>query len=162
MITLSQEIPDDWWEVENLFDLSFAPGRTGLSSYRLREGNDPVAALCFVARDSTNALVGAVRVYPIVIGETQAEALLLGPIAVHPTVQGEGVGGDLMQKCLAQAEEMGWRRVVLVGDAPYYSRFGFEKAQNLVFPPPINEDRLLCLALSENAFEGVTGDIKSP
>ncbi|MEM7242241.1 MAG: N-acetyltransferase [Pseudomonadota bacterium] len=162
MIEIKPEAQEDWWEVENLFDLSFAPGRTGLSSYRLREGNDPVETLCFVARDTTQALVGAVRVYPIIIGENADDALLLGPIAVHPTVQGEGVGGDLMQKCLSCAREMGWRRVILVGDAPYYSRFGFTKAQNLVFPPPINEDRLLCLALEEHAFEGVKGDIKSP
>jgi len=162
MITIGQEKSEDWWEVENLFDLSFAPGRTGLSSYRLREGNAPVEALCYVARDATGALVGAVRVYPILIGEKEDAALLLGPIAVHPTVQGEGVGGDLMQKCLSVAAEIGWERVVLVGDAPYYSRFGFEKAQNLVFPPPINVDRLLCLALRKDAFSDVYGDIKSP
>jgi predicted N-acetyltransferase YhbS len=45
------EQKEDWWEVEALYDLCFAPGREALSSYRLREGVDPVAGLCLVARD---------------------------------------------------------------------------------------------------------------
>ena len=51
MYHLTQETHDDWHEVEYLFDLAFAPGRSALSSYRLRDGVDPVAELCIVARD---------------------------------------------------------------------------------------------------------------
>ena len=162
MVTISTEDQEDSWEVEYLFDLSFAPGREMLSSYRLREGNTPIQELCLTARDATGALVGAIRYYPIKIGLNEDPALLLGPIAVHPTVQGEGVGSELMQKSLKLAAQKGWERVVLVGDAPYYQRFGFEKAQNLGFPPPVNLERLLVKPLIKNAFTKVTGDIKLP
>ncbi len=162
MLTIAQETAEDAWEVENLFDLSFAPGRQMLSSYRLREGNEPVAELCQIMRDDTGALVGAIRYYPILIGDEDHEALLLGPISVHPTVQGEGVGGELIQNTLEIARKNGWERVILIGDAPYYGRFGFKKAQNLSFPPPVNPDRLLCLPLRQNAFDDVKGDIKLP
>ena len=98
MIRLSEEAAEDWWEVEALFDLCFAPGREALSSYRLREGVAPVAPLCLVARDGDGILAAAIRYFPVQVAE--APALLLGPIAVHPTRQGEGLGGYLMRESL--------------------------------------------------------------
>lgn len=157
MFRLSQENPDDIWDVEYLFDLSFAPGREALSSYRLREGIAPVADLCLVARDVDGTVGGAIRYWPVVIGEDRWPALLLGPVAVHPTHQGEGLGALLIKESMARAKELGWTRVILVGDAPYYSRFGFAKADFLTFPPPTNPDRLLYHALQEGAFDGVSG-----
>ena len=62
---IRKETADDWWEVEALFDLSFAPGREALSSYRLRDGVDPVPELCLVARDDDGVLGGAIRFWPI-------------------------------------------------------------------------------------------------
>ena len=161
MYQIEQEQKSDWWDVEALFDLSFAPGREALSSYRLRDGVDCVAALCLVARDSDGVLGGAIRFWPIRIGENQDDELLLGPIAVHPTRQGEGLGGKLMRMSLDKAKELGWTRVVLVGDAPYYARYGFQKADFLKYPPPTNPERLLCLGLVDGAFHGVSGAINS-
>jgi predicted N-acetyltransferase YhbS len=159
MYEIRPEQAEDWWDVESLLDLSFAPGREALSSYRLRDGVPRVPELCLVARDSDGILGGAIRFWPIQIGENQAQALLLGPIAVHPTRQGEGLGGQLIRSALELARQSGWERVILVGDAPYYGRFGFKKADFLQYPPPTNPDRLLYLALSEGAFDGVTGMI---
>ena len=73
-------------------DLAFAPGRAALSSYRLRDGVEPVAELCLVARDEYDALAGAIRYWPVRVGAAGHAALLLGPVAVHPTRQGEGLG----------------------------------------------------------------------
>ena len=53
---LEEETEADWWEVEALYDLCFAPGRTALSSYRLRDGVPPVKDLCTVARDGDGTL----------------------------------------------------------------------------------------------------------
>lgn len=147
--------------MEYLFDLAFAPGRTALSSYRLREGVDPVGALCLIARDEYDSIAGAIRYWPILIGEREAPALLLGPVAVHPTRQGEGIGALLVTESLERAHRLGWTRVVLVGDEPYYRRFGFTRdtARALEFPPPTNPDRLLARALEDRAFEGVEGMI---
>ncbi|MEO1561830.1 MAG: N-acetyltransferase [Pseudomonadota bacterium] len=159
MYSLSQETEADRLEVEALYDLSFAPGREALSSYRLREGVASVSGLNCVARDTDGVLAGAIRYWPIRIGEQLAAALLLGPIAVHPTRQGEGLGVILMTETLSSASALGWERVVLIGDAPYYGRFGFEKAPDLLFPPPTNPDRVLRKELKENAFSGVYGTI---
>lgn len=157
LIDMHPELASDWWEVEALFDLCFAPGRTALSSYRLREDVPSVAGLSTVARDGQGILAGAIRYWPVRIGA--ARSLLLGPVAVHPTHQGEGLGALLIQGTLQKAAETGWERVMLVGDAPYYSRFGFERLDDVHMPPPTNPDRVLGRALIENAWLGISGDV---
>lgn len=157
LFTLAQEMPQDWWEVEALFDLCFAPGRTALSSYRLRDEVPPVAGLCRVARDQYGNLGGAIRCWPVMVG--LHEALLLGPVAVHPTAQGEGLGGALVRDTVARAAEQDYARILLVGDAPYYARFGFERLEGVEMPPPTNPDRVLGLALVDGAWDGVRGTV---
>jgi len=160
MIQLSQETADDWWEVEALYDLCFAPGREMLSSYRLRRDVPPVEPLCWVARDGDGTLTGAIRNWPVRVGGKWA--LLLGPVAVHPTHQGEGIGGMLIHRALAEAAEDRWSRVLLVGDAPYYGRFGFRRLDAVAMPPPTNPDRILGLELRPGAWAGVKGPVRRP
>lgn len=155
MISLNREGEQDWWEVEALLDLCFAPGREALSSYRLRDGVDPVADLCLVARDETGAVAGAIRYWPVIVG-AKDRALLLGPVAVHPVHQGEGLAATLIGGSLELALR-DWTRVLLVGDEPYYKRFGFSKLTGVLMPPPTNPDRVLGVALSSDAWHGVTG-----
>lgn len=157
MFELRPETAEDWWEVEALYDLCFAPGREALSSYRLRDGITPVSGLCLVARDPSGIVAGAIRYWPVMVGA--ARALLLGPVAVHPTRQGEGLGGLLIHGSLDKAREQGWPRVMLVGDAPYYARFGFERLDGVEMPPPTNPDRVLGIALRPDAWTGVTGHV---
>ncbi|SDY76915.1 GNAT family N-acetyltransferase [Citreimonas salinaria] len=159
MFTLAQETRDDGWEVEALYDTCFAPGRQALSSYRLREGVAPIAALCVVARDESGHMGGAIRYWPVCVGGSRA--LLLGPVAVHPTAQGEGLGGALIRDTLARAEAMGEARVMLVGDAPYYARFGFALLAGVEMPPPTNPERVLGVALRPGAWDGVTGVVEA-
>ena len=150
---LRQETPEYRWEVEALFDLCFAPGRTALSSYRLREDVDPVGALSLVAVDDLNIIGGAIRYWPVMVGDH--EALLLGPVAVHPTRQGEGLGAFLIQDSLARAWALGHARVLLVGDAAYYRRLGFSALNGVEMPPPTNPDRVLGVG----DWTGVTGTV---
>ncbi|MFQ6549127.1 GNAT family N-acetyltransferase [Aestuariibius sp. 2305UL40-4] len=156
-IEIVQEQDADWWEVEALFDLCFAPGREALSSYRLREGVGAVRTLCHVARED-GILAGAIRFWPVRVGD--AAAVLLGPIAVHPTHQGEGLGGALIREGLAAAREAGWARALLVGDAPYYGRFGFRRLEGVVMPPPTNPERVLGVDLCPPGWAGVSGPVR--
>ncbi|MFN3937010.1 MAG: GNAT family N-acetyltransferase [Gemmobacter sp.] len=158
MFHLAEETEGDWWEVEALYDLCFAPGREALSSYRLRDGVAPVAPLCLTLRDGHGQLAAAIRYWPVQVGDRPT--LLLGPVAVHPTRQGEGLGGLLIRESLAEARRLGWERVMLVGDAPYYRRFGFEKLDGVRMPPPTNPDRVLGLALTPDAWQGVAGTVE--
>lgn len=155
---LEREEPADWWEVEALYDLCFAPGRTALSSYRLRDNVPPVAELSLTLwDDESEALIAVIRYWPVRVGGSAA--LLLGPVAVHPTRQGEGLAGFLIRESLKRARALGWTRVMLVGDAPYYRRFGFGKLEGVIMPPPTNPDRVLGFALVPGAWEGVRGPV---
>lgn len=153
---LLQEKPADWWDVEALFDLCFAPGREALSSYRLRDSVDPVKDLCLLLRDDSG-VAAAIRYWPVAIGDRRA--LLLGPVAVHPTHQGEGLGGWVINESLSRAAQSGWERVLLVGDEPYYARFGFRRLEDVIMPPPTNPARILGLELVPGAWWGINGQV---
>lgn len=157
MFHLSEETEADGWEVEALFDLCFAPGREALSSYRLRDGVARVSDLCLILRDGDGTLAAAIRYWPVRVGGYPA--LLLGPVAAHPTRQGEGLGAYLIHESLVRATAAGWDRVMLVGDAPYYGRFGFHRLEGVVMPPPTNPDRVLGCALRTGAWDGVAGPV---
>ncbi len=103
-------------------------------------------------------MVAAIRYWPVRVAGRSV--LLLGPVAVHPTAQGEGLGGMLMRESLARAAAMGWGRVMLVGDAPYYGRFGFARLDGVEMPPPTNPDRVLGLELRPGAWVGVHGPVE--
>ena len=159
MYTLIPETKDDFWEVEALYDTCFAPGREALSSYRLRDGVPAVKGLSMVARDADGILGGAIRYWPVRVGGVPS--LLLGPVAVHPTRQGEGLGRALIEESLMFAAPLGWERVMLVGDAPYYNRFGFTQLQGVEMPPPTNPERVLGRTLVPGAWDGVKGAVSA-
>ena len=156
MYQLEEETEADWWEVEALYDLCFSSSRTALSSYRLRDGVPTIAALCLTLR-ADGVLVGAIRYWPVEVGG--CDVLLLGPVAVHPTHQGEGLGALMINESLTEAKRLGWERVLLVGDAPYYRRFGFRKLEGVEMPPPTNPDRVLGMVLKAGAWDNVRGRV---
>ncbi len=156
---LDCETDEDDWEIKALLDTAFGPGRKGLSAYRLREGVDPVAGLSLVSRDQFGAISGTIRFWPVRVGECESAALLLGPIAVHPTRQGEGIGAWLILEGLARARNLGWRHVILVGDLAYYARFGFKRCPALSFPPPTDPARVLFLKLNGIGGDSLSGQV---
>jgi predicted N-acetyltransferase YhbS len=146
-------------EIETLLDACFGLARLTKTTYRLREGESPVAALCHVARDPSGRLIGANSFWDLRIGEAGAPALLLGPLAVAPDLQGKGVGRALMRHGIAEARKLGHRLIVLVGDEPYYARVGFRRVphEKLLLPGPVDPARLLYLELVPGALEAVSG-----
>lgn len=157
MLIICSETADDDDEVEALYDLCFAPGRSALSSYRLREGISRIEDLSLIVRVD-GVLQAAIRYWPVRVAGRKV--LLLGPIAVHPTAQGEGLGALLMRDSLARAQKLGWERVLLVGDAPYYERFGFTRLDAVMMPPPTNPERVLGLELQPGAWSGLRGPVE--
>jgi predicted N-acetyltransferase YhbS len=88
-------------------------------------------------------------------------ALILGPLAVANTCRKLGVGAALMEHALAAATARGHRAVILLGDAPYYARFGFSaaKTSELLLPGAFERDRLLGLELTAGTLDGAWGMI---
>src|SRR6266702_6268589 len=143
---------------EALLDASFGENRHGRTCQRLRDGRAPAAGLALsVVREGT--LVGTVRLWHVSAGGRPA--LVLGPLAVDPACRELGIGATLMQQALAAARARGHVAVILLGDAPYYARFGFSAAKTgeLSLPGPFERDRLLALEFTAGALDCVSGMI---
>ncbi len=143
---------------EALLDACFGANRQLRTCQRLRDGRAPAEGLALSAV-SQGRLVGTLRLWHVSAGGTRA--LVLGPLAVDPSCRKLGVGTALMEHALAAAKQRGHGAVVLVGDAPYYARFGFSalKTVELRLPGPFERDRLLGLELRGGALDGVWGMI---
>lgn len=161
MCDLVQERPQDAPLIDDLHAQAFGPGRYARTAYLLREGSEPVKGLSFVAWQE-GELVGSIRFNPIVIGAARCPALLLGPLAVTPKRQRNGLGLSLIKAGLDVAAKQGHRLVLLIGDRPYYGKVGFDRVPDarLTLPGPYDPDRLLYLELDPGAFEGVYGKVE--
>jgi predicted N-acetyltransferase YhbS len=158
-IAVRQERHSDHDAREALLDHAYGDIRFTKTSQRLREDRLPSAGLSFVATEK-GRVVGSVRLWDVSAGPGR-KALLLGPLAVAPEHQGQGIGGKLMKQAIATARMRGHGAILLVGDAPYYGRFGFsaKKTGHLWMPGPYHPDRLLALELYAGALDGARGMI---
>jgi predicted N-acetyltransferase YhbS len=140
---------------EQLLDRAMGPERTKKSSEALRRGRLPAEGLALVARDRGGHVIGTVRLWNIEAGVDRdarpVEALLLGPLAMDPAYEGRGIGAALMRGAILEAKKRDHGAILLVGDAPFYERFGFfaDKARHLVMPGPFARNRFLGLELKE-------------
>lgn len=143
---------------EALLDACFGEDRRMRTCQLLRDGRAPAEGLALSAV-RRGKLVGTVRLWHVSAGGIPA--LILGPLAVDPTCRKLKVGAALMTCALAAARARGHRAVILLGDAPYYSRFGFsaEKTAELMLPGAFERERLLGLELQEGALDGAWGMI---
>ena len=139
MLELSHEGPADGPEIDALLDRAFGSDRLNKTSYRYREGIAPLAALV-PGRTRARRSVGAIRYWPIRLADRPA--LLLGPLAIEPARQNQGIGRALTAASLARAEALGWRLVFLVGDPGYYARYGFTVAPAGIVMPGESPMRL--------------------
>ena len=143
---------------EALLDACFGENRHMRTCQRLRDGRAPAEGLALSAV-RRGQLVGTVRLWHVSAGGLPA--LVLGPLAVDATSRELGIGAALMVEALAAARARGHGAVILLGDAPYYARFGFsaEKTGGLSLPGPFERERLLAFELREGALDGAWGMI---
>ena len=143
---------------EALLDACFGDNRHMRTCQRLRDGRLPAEGLAFSAL-AQGRLVGTLRLWHVSAGGVPA--LVLGPLAVDSAYRKLGVGASLMVRAIVAATARGHRAVLLLGDAPYYGRFGFSagKARELILPGTFERERLLGLELAEGALDGAWGMI---
>ena len=152
------ERPSDVVAREALLDACFGDHRHMRTCQRLRDGRAPAEGLAFSAV-ARGRLVGTLRLWHVSAGGVPA--LVLGPLAVDSACRSQGAGAALMVHALAAARARGHRAVLLLGDAPYYARFGFsaEKTRELQLPGAFEHERLLALEFEAGALDGAWGMI---
>jgi predicted N-acetyltransferase YhbS len=143
---------------ESLLDVCFGAARHARTCQRLRDGRLPAKGLAFSAVHQ-GRLVGTIRLWHVDAGGRAA--LMLGPLAVDPAARELGIGAELMKHAIAAATTLGHGAIILLGDEPYYSRFGFSSAnmEALSLPGPFERNRLLGLELRAGALDGAAGMI---
>jgi predicted N-acetyltransferase YhbS len=158
MVTIRHERPPDVPAREALLDRAFGGARFAKTCERLRVGRMPAAGLSLVAT-ADGRVVGTVRLWHISAGFDRP-ALLLGPLAVDPECRSRGIGAALMNRALSEARRRGHRIILLVGDEPYYAKFGFSAAATggLSLPGPYEANRLLGLALQDRPLAAELGE----
>lgn len=161
-VTTRPMTADDLPRVSDLHAVVFGPGRFTRTAYRVRERAGGVAAgLNGSSRVAVQGsrIVAAINFTDVRVGGKPGAALL-GPLVVDPAFNGQGYGRRLIAEALEAAKARGVRLVALVGDEPYYGRFGFKRVPpgRITFPGPADPARILAAELTAGAaaeFEGV-------
>ena len=159
-VRLATERPQDEAAVDALIDRAFGPGRLAKTAERLREGNRAAADLSFCAWEGER-LVGAVRLWPVTVGDTPA--VFLGPVAVEADCRRRGLAGELIARACEAAGAAGERLVLLVGDIGLFASSGFEPVPvgRAILPGPVDFRRLLWRPLQTDALDGVAGPVRA-
>jgi len=142
--------------VEALLDAAFGADRHGRTAYRLRIGTSAIPRLSFAAFDD-GELVGTLQSWPIALTAEGPVAeshplIMVGPVAVLPERQKQGVGRALMDHMVAAADASGDDALMLIGDPEYYDRlFGFnaDHTGGWDVPGPVERHRLLARLKSD-------------
>lgn len=155
-LLIRPERPLDAEAIERLHERAFGPGRFARTAYRLREAGTRRLDLSFAALVAT-LLVGSARMSAVRAGSVPA--LILGPLTVDPAFEGHGIGTALVERSLGAARTAGHGLVLLVGDAAFYGRFGFQPVPRgrLELPGPVDPARVLALELAAGALAEASG-----
>lgn len=142
-------------EIERLLDEGFGPARHNRTAYRLRAGETPIAPFSLVARSGKDGaphepaiLTGSLQCWRIALTgvvPARRELILLGPVAVAASHRNQGVASALVHEALDRIDAAGGAPVLLIGDAPFYGRFGFSAGRTggWMLPGPVDPARLL-------------------
>ena len=161
MVTLRPLHANDLAPVSELHASVFGPGRFARTAYRVREqrvgASLQVSPFCRAAVLG-NQLIASVTMTSIRIGIV-SDCLLLGPLAVHPEFAGQGYGRSVVAAAIEAAKSAGIKTIILVGDEPYYARFGFKRLTpgQITFPGPVDQSRVLGLELQEGSLAVAKG-----
>ena len=150
--------------VNALIEQAFGPGRFAKTAERLREGNKTLAHFSMVASEGDKVL-GAVRLWPIRIGETPC--LFLGPIAVDQAARSQGLGAELVRASLRAMEAdagLDAKAVLLVGEAGFFEPLGFCRVPPgaALLPGPVDARRIFWRPIRHAPLEGVQGRVGLP
>jgi len=129
---------------------------------RLRASNAYIPSLSLVATHQEK-IVGYILLTKIHIdnGTTLFDALALAPVAVLPAFQHKGIGSQLILQSHTIAKDLGFERIILLGHADYYPRFGYQKTSdyNIQLPFDAPPENCMILSLIENGLQDVSGTV---
>lgn len=104
--------------------------------------------------DIDGRIAGHIAFSPVTAGDAAQGWYGLGPIAVAPGDQKHGIGSALILAGLAELERLRAHGCVVLGEPDYYSRFGFRRMPELVYPDAPAE-YFMALPFGKHSAQGV-------
>ena len=161
MITIRAENAEDIPAVRRVNELAFGRPNEAALVDALRPAAHPQLSLVAV---ENGQVVGHIFFSPVSIEseDSTSSALALGPLAVLPEYQRQGVGSQLVREGLRECQHGGWNVVVVLGHPAYYPRFGFIPAsrKGLRCEYPVPDEVFMVAELESSALGGRRGLVK--
>jgi predicted N-acetyltransferase YhbS len=135
--------------IDDVLDQAFGADRHGRTAYKIRDGASWLPHFSYAVADASGSLIALLQSWPVaLLGEdgTVTPLIMVGPVAVLPSVQGEGLGRMLMDRLVVDADTHADAPLMMIGDPEYYGRFwdfNAEVTSGWRAPGPVETRRLL-------------------
>jgi len=162
-LKIRPETAQDLTKITEVNNLAFGQKNEGMLVEKLRQTDRFISELSLVA-ELEGRIVGHILFYPVTIRSADSEftSLSLGPMAVIPELQRQGIGSRLVTEGLAAAARLGHRSVIVLGHPEYYPRFGFKPASrwNIKAPFDAPDEAFMALELVKDELAGKSGVVE--
>ena len=155
MIEIREERPDDIAPIRDVNQQAFEQEQEGNIVDALRANG---AALLSLVATLDGRVVGHIMYSPITV-DGRITGAALGPMAVLPEFQRQGIGGKLIEAGNRKLRDNGWPFIIVVGHPEYYPRFGFKpaSAQGVTCEWPLPDNVFMLLVMDVARMQGVSG-----
>lgn len=164
-VTIRPEEKEDIPEIRSVLIKAFGQEDEAELVDRIRRSKHFIPSLSLVAEYRGNIL-GHIMFSSIWISNNSNRypSLALAPVSVHPDYQRQGIGGKLIMRGLFEATNLGHESVILLGDADYYPRFGFEPAETWDITPPFDvpSENFMAVELIPEGLRNKSGTVVYP
>ena len=150
-------------KIEALYDATFGPGHFAKTAERLREGNASLPEFTRVAVRDGKQVVGVCRLWPVRVGDGSISAVLVGPVAVAPGMQGSRLGLTVTGEAIEAATKAGYDAALLVGITSYFAEIGFTivEPEQIKLPGPVDYKRVMVRDLAmTGGGAALRGDVR--
>ena len=155
LVEIREEHPCDIAAIRDVNKRAFGQDQEGNIVDALRSNGD--AWLSLVAT-LNGRVVGHIMYSPLSVGGDM-EGVALGPMAVLPEYQRQGIGSKLVEAGNRKLKDTGCPFVIVLGHANYYPRFGFRPASShgIKCEWEVPDDVFMLLVLDQQKMQGVSG-----
>lgn len=155
LMEIRKERPDDVATVREVNQRAFGQDQEANIVDALRTNG---GALLSLVATVNGQVVGHIMYSPLTVAEN-VNGVALGPMAVLPEYQRQGLGTRLIEAGNRKIKDAGYSFIIVVGHAQYYRRFGFRPAKKYGIKSEwdLPDEVFMLLVLNEEKMQGVSG-----
>lgn len=158
LVQIQEELPDDIPAIRELNQRAFGQDQEANIVDALRSNGGCLLSLVAIVNDR---LVGHIMYSPLSVG-SEITGAALGPMAVLPEYQRQGIGSQLVEAGNQKLNDAGCPFIIVVGHPEYYPKFGFTpaNAHGITCEWEVPDNAFMLLVLDQMKMQGVSGSAK--